>query len=106
MPPLWFCRGLADQINQTPMYADGIVFGSSGDMAGGVVIAMKPGGSGDVTETHRVWRQPRVKGAIGTGVIRPRSRSDRAQIVTSARMASISGPLPSACLPACPWRCP
>jgi outer membrane protein assembly factor BamB len=65
---LWFSKGLADQVNQTPMYDDGVVYCASSDMAGGTVIAVKPGGSGDVTESHRAWRQTRVKGAIGTGV--------------------------------------
>jgi len=36
---------------------------------GGPAIAVKPGGSGDVTESHRVWRLERVKSAIGSGVI-------------------------------------
>src|ERR1041385_3556576 len=32
-------------------------------------IALKPGGSGDVTESQRLWRLDRVKNAIGSGVI-------------------------------------
>ena len=66
---LWFSKGLADAIHQTPLYADGLLIGASGDMAGGTVIAVKPGGTGDVSESHRAWRQSRVKGAIGTGVV-------------------------------------
>ena len=66
--PLWFSKGLTDAIHQTPLFADGLVVGASSDMAGGTMLAVRPGGSGDVTESRRVWRQARVKGAIGTGV--------------------------------------
>jgi outer membrane protein assembly factor BamB len=46
-----------------------VLIASSGDMAGGSLVAVRPGGSGDVTESSRAWRQPRVKGSIGTGVV-------------------------------------
>jgi outer membrane protein assembly factor BamB len=38
-------------------------------MGNGNAIAVKPGGSGDVTESQRLWRLDRVKSAIGSGVI-------------------------------------
>jgi outer membrane protein assembly factor BamB len=41
----------------------------AGGPGGGPGIAVKPGGSGDVTDSHRVWRIDRVKSAIGSGVI-------------------------------------
>jgi outer membrane protein assembly factor BamB len=46
----------------------GLIIASGGDMSGGTLIAVKPGGSGDVTNTHRAWRLTRLKGSIGTGV--------------------------------------
>lgn len=36
---------------------------------GGPSLAVKAGGSGDVTETHRLWRLPKSKQMIGSGVI-------------------------------------
>jgi outer membrane protein assembly factor BamB len=69
--PLWFSRDLKDSIQPMPLWdeAAGAIIASSSDMAGGAIVAVKPGGSGDVTESHRLWRLPRVKGGIGTGVV-------------------------------------
>jgi outer membrane protein assembly factor BamB len=40
-------------------------------MAGftGPAMAVRPGGKGDVTETHRLWRDTRAPQRIGSGVI-------------------------------------
>lgn len=66
---LWFSRDLKDSTQPVPLWADGVIVASSGDMAGGSLVAVRPGGGGDVTESHRAWRLPRVKGGIGTGVV-------------------------------------
>jgi outer membrane protein assembly factor BamB len=67
---LWICRGLPDTAQPMPVFDEktGLIVASGGDMAGGTLVAVRPGGSGDVTETHRVWRLTRLKGSIGTGV--------------------------------------
>jgi outer membrane protein assembly factor BamB len=65
---LWFSRDLKDSTQPMPVFADGLVLAHSSDMAGGSTVAVRPGGSGDVTETRRAWKQPRTKGCIGTGV--------------------------------------
>ena len=65
---LWFSRDMKDSTSVMPIFADGLVIAHSGDMAGGATVAVRPGGGGDVTESHRAWKQPRVKGSIGTGV--------------------------------------
>jgi outer membrane protein assembly factor BamB len=67
--PLWFSKGLADAVHPTPIHADGVVVATASSLGGGTILAVKPGGEGDVTESHRVWHQPRVKGSIGTGVV-------------------------------------
>jgi outer membrane protein assembly factor BamB len=36
---------------------------------GGMSLAVKTGGQGDVTETHRLWHHPKTKQRIGSGVI-------------------------------------
>ena len=64
---LWSCDGLNPLVYTSPLYADGIVVAMGGFF--GTSIAVKAGGSGDVTETHRLWQQVRTKAGIGSGVI-------------------------------------
>lgn len=67
---LWISKGLGSTIYTTPLWGDGVLVALSGGPSGGSGIAVKPGGTGDVTENQRVWRLDRVKSAIGSGVIR------------------------------------
>jgi outer membrane protein assembly factor BamB len=64
---LWTCEGLGDLVYPSPLYADGIVVAMGG--FGTPSMAVKAGGSGDVTETHRLWRLPKSRQMIGSGVI-------------------------------------
>jgi outer membrane protein assembly factor BamB len=41
----------------------------SSGMGSGNAIAVRPGGSGEVTESRRIWKLDRVKSGIGSGVI-------------------------------------
>jgi hypothetical protein len=67
---LWLSKGIDDWIFTTPVSGDGVVVGISSGLMGGRAIAVRPGGSGDVTESQRVWRLERVKSQpIGSGVI-------------------------------------
>ena len=57
---LWFCKGFNGRGSPVPDYADGllhVVNGKPGD-----TYAVRPGGRGDVTRTHRVWHTPRRAG--------------------------------------------
>lgn len=65
---LWFCRGLSPLIYTSPIHGEGVVVGMGG--YGGSTVAVRTGGQGDVTETHRLWHEPRDKGRIGSGVIK------------------------------------
>jgi len=65
---LWTCGGLSALVYNSPLYADGLMFAMCG--YGGVAMAVKTGGSGDVTAKNRVWIEPRVQQRIGSGVIR------------------------------------
>ena len=56
---LWRCDGLNELVYSSPVFADGLVVGMGG--FNGSSIAVKPGGSGDVTKTARVWREERAK---------------------------------------------
>jgi outer membrane protein assembly factor BamB len=67
---LWRCAGLGNEIYAMPVVSatGDLVVGISGH--NGPTLAVRPGGSGDVTASHRVWR---VAGKnpqrIGSGVL-------------------------------------
>ncbi len=64
---LWTCTGTNALAYTSPLYADGIVVGMGG--FNGMSIGTKAGGSGDVTKEQRLWRHPKTKQRIGSGVI-------------------------------------
>ena len=66
---LWMSKGLGPSIYTSPVWGEGKVFAMTSGPGGGGAIAVKPGGSGDVTESQRGWRLDRLKSAIGSGVI-------------------------------------
>jgi outer membrane protein assembly factor BamB len=66
---LWLSKGLGPTIYTTPLSGDGAVVAMSSGMGTGTALALKNGGSGDVTESQRLWRSDRVKNSIGSGVI-------------------------------------
>jgi outer membrane protein assembly factor BamB len=65
---LWSCDGLNPLVYSSVMYGEGIVVGTGG--FGGSTLAVKAGGSGDVTESQRLWHKLRDKQRIGSGVIK------------------------------------
>ena len=64
---LWRCGGLNPLIYTSPIYGDSIVVAMGGFK--GTAIAVKPGGEGDVTESHRLWQSIRTKDRLGAGII-------------------------------------
>ena len=54
---LWRCGGNLFEVIPTPVVGHGMVFCSSG--RAGPTLAIRPGGSGDVTDSHVVWSSPR-----------------------------------------------
>ena len=54
---LWSCSGNLVEVTPTPVVGHGLVFCSSG--RAGPTLAIRPGGSGDVTESHIVWQSPK-----------------------------------------------
>jgi outer membrane protein assembly factor BamB len=66
---LWSCAGLNPLVYTSPLYdsARNIVVAMGG--FNGMSIAVRAGGSGDVTDSHRLWRNPRTKQRIGSGVL-------------------------------------
>lgn len=65
---LWTCEGLNPLVYTSPMAGDGIIVAMGGYY--GNTIAVRGGGDGNVTETHRLWQEVRHNGGIGTGVIK------------------------------------
>ncbi len=52
---LWHCGGNLAEVIPTPVVGLGLVFCVSG--RAGPTLAIRPGGTGDVTETHLIWKQ-------------------------------------------------
>jgi outer membrane protein assembly factor BamB len=54
---LWTCAGNTMETIPMPVVGHGLIYCSSG--RAGPTLAVRPGGSGDVTESHVVWSSPR-----------------------------------------------
>ena len=65
---LWSCAGLNPLVYTSPAFGDGIIVALGGYF--GNSIAVKTGGEGDVTKTHRLWQHIRHNGGIGSGVVK------------------------------------
>lgn len=68
---LWTCGGAAPLAYASPVFSDGpesggVIVALGG--YGGASLAVRAGGSGDVTETRRLWQSPKGAGYLGTGV--------------------------------------
>ena len=64
---LWTVRGNTYEVIPTPVVGHGLVFASSG--RAGPTIAIKPGGTGDVTSTHVAWSSPRGSPFVPSGIV-------------------------------------
>jgi outer membrane protein assembly factor BamB len=64
---LWTVRGNTYEVIPTPVVGHGLLFASSG--RAGPTIAIRPGGSGDVTTTHVAWSSPRGSPFVPSGLI-------------------------------------
>lgn len=57
---LWWCKGFNGRGEPVPAFAHGKLFVVNG--LAGDIYSVRPGGSGDVTSTHREWHTPRKGG--------------------------------------------
>ena len=64
---LWTVRGLARECVPTPVLAPGVLISASGP--NGVHVAVKPGGRGDVTDTHVVWKNDRGTSFVPSPIV-------------------------------------
>jgi outer membrane protein assembly factor BamB len=86
---LWRCGGTTYEVIPTPVVGYGLVFCSSG--RAGPTLAIKPGGSGDVTRTHLAWESPRGSPFVPSPILYGEQLymvNDMASIVTSLAAAS------------------
>ncbi len=60
-------RGMTFEVIPTPVVGHGLVFASSG--RAGPTMAIRPGGSGDVTTTHVAWSSPRGSPFVPSGIV-------------------------------------
>jgi outer membrane protein assembly factor BamB len=65
--PLWNCDGLNELIYCSPIFCNGVLVAMGGFK--GTTIAIKPGGKGDVTASHRLWQSMRTKDRLGSGIV-------------------------------------
>jgi outer membrane protein assembly factor BamB len=67
---LWSCRGPSLGAYSSAFFGDGVI-GLMGNGFRNIAMAVRPGGNGDVTATHRLWFSDRAdsKGCLGSGVI-------------------------------------
>lgn len=63
----WFCKGYSPLVYASPMAQDDVVLALGGYF--GASLAVRAGGDGDVTETHRLWHKPRDGSWLGTGIL-------------------------------------
>ena len=65
---LWKCDGLGNEVYAMPVIANDVVVGISGH--NGPTLAVRPGGQGDVTQSHLLWKtEKKTPQRIGSGVI-------------------------------------
>jgi outer membrane protein assembly factor BamB len=57
---LWFCKGYNGRGEPVPAYAHDLLYVING--LPGELYCVRPGGAGDVSQTHRAWHVPRKSG--------------------------------------------
>jgi hypothetical protein len=54
--PLWNCGGTEIEVTPTAVIGNGLVYIVSGVLKGGLAMALRPGGRGDVSKSHVAWQ--------------------------------------------------
>lgn len=65
---LWRCAGLGPSNYPDTAIGDGVLIGVSGFQKS--MMAVRMGGRGDITATHRLWHVEKTQQRIGSGVVR------------------------------------
>jgi outer membrane protein assembly factor BamB len=64
---LWVCGGLAPLAYTSPVVGEDLIVAMGGYHGGS--LAVRPGGNGNVTDTHRLWHKTRGENWLSTGII-------------------------------------
>ena len=83
---LWRCGGSSYEVIPTPVVGYGLVFCASGRV--GPTLAIRPGGQGDVTNSHLAWSTPRGSPFVPSPILYGEhlyTVNDMASIVTVVR---------------------
>ena len=64
---LWHVRGTTELVTPTILVGEDLIYSTSG--RNGPILAIRPGGAGDVTDTHVVWHHERGGPYIPTGLV-------------------------------------
>ena len=86
---LWRCGGNTFEVIPTPVVGYGMVFCSSG--RAGPTLAIRPGGRGDVTNTHLAWTSPKGSPFVPSPILYGEHLymvNDMASIITSIEATS------------------
>ena len=65
---LWRCAGLGPSNYPDTAIGDGVLIGVSGFQKS--MMAVRMGGRGDITATHRLWHVEKTQQRVGSGVVR------------------------------------
>ena len=65
--PLWKCQGLGPSNYPDTAVGDGVLLGVSGFRKS--MMAVRMGGRGDITNTHRLWHVEQTPQRVGSGVV-------------------------------------
>jgi len=57
---LWTVNGLTTWVTPTPVSAHGLLYVAANGPGGNIIMAIRPGGRGNITNTHVVWRYERA----------------------------------------------
>ena len=66
--PLWSCEGTKSWVTPTAVSGQGLLYVVSGETSGGPVMAIRPGGKGDVASTHVAWQSRRGGASVPSPV--------------------------------------
>jgi outer membrane protein assembly factor BamB len=86
---LWVCDGNSFEVIPTPVVGHGLVFAASGRV--GPTLAIRPGGTGNVTRTHLAWTSPKGSPFVPSPIVYGDQLymvNDMASIVTSFEAAT------------------
>lgn len=66
---LWTVDGLTQWVTPTPVAAHGLLFIASNGPGGNIIMAIKPGGRGNITGSHVAWRYERSAPYVPSPVV-------------------------------------